>query len=98
MTYASYMSDAYAVRNSKGKLIDYSKKKSTTKKNNVSNLEKKFALLNQKMKHVQSEDVLRRVRAFIGLIVFHIHLIYMMVGCGQVLRFGLIKKYLEIQE
>ena len=55
MTYASYMSDAYAVRNSKGKLIDYSKKKSTTKKNNVSNLEKKFALLNQKMKHVQSE-------------------------------------------
>ena len=26
------------------------------------------------MKHVQSEDVLRRVRAFIGLIVFHIEL------------------------
>jgi chaperonin cofactor prefoldin len=51
----SYISNIYAVRDSKGKLIDYSKKKPTTKKNNVSNLEKKFALLNQKMKHVQSE-------------------------------------------
>jgi hypothetical protein len=50
-----HMSNVYAVRDSKGKHIDYSKKKSTAKKNNISNLEKKFELLNQKMKKVQME-------------------------------------------
>ena len=32
MAYTTYMSDAYAVRNSNGKLIDYNKKKTTAKK------------------------------------------------------------------
>ena len=47
-----YMSNVYAIRDSKGKLIDY-RKKTVAKKNNISNLEKKFELLNKKMKQVQ---------------------------------------------
>ena len=50
-----YMSDTHAVRDSKGRLINYSKKKPIAKKNNVSNLEKKFELLNKKMKQVQMD-------------------------------------------
>ena len=49
-----YMSNVYAVRDSKGRHIDYSKK-TVTKKNNISNLEKKFELLNKKMKQVQMD-------------------------------------------
>ncbi|AGE57680.1 hypothetical protein ATCVNTS1_514L [Acanthocystis turfacea Chlorella virus NTS-1] len=49
------MSNVYAIRDSKGRLIDYSKKKSITKKNNISNLEKKFEILNKKMKQVQMD-------------------------------------------
>ena len=51
----TYTSNVHAVRDSKGRHIDYNKKKPVTKKNNVSNLEKKFELLNQKMKKVQME-------------------------------------------
>ncbi|ABT16549.1 hypothetical protein ATCVMO0605SPH_477L [Acanthocystis turfacea Chlorella virus MO0605SPH] len=51
----AYMSNVLPVRNSKGKLIDYSKKKPIAKKNNVSNLEKKFEILNKKMKQVQMD-------------------------------------------
>lgn len=51
----AYMSNVYAIRDSKGRLIDYSKKKSITKKNNISNLEKKFEILNKKMKQVQMD-------------------------------------------
>ena len=47
-----YMSNVYAVRDSKGRHIDYSKK-TVTKKNDISNIEKKFELLNKKMKQVQ---------------------------------------------
>ena len=49
------MSNVYAVRDSKGRLIDYSKKKSITKKNNKTNLEKQFELLDQKMKMLNLE-------------------------------------------
>jgi hypothetical protein len=51
----AYMSNVYAVRDSKGRLIDYSKKKPITKKNNKTNLEKQFELLNQKMKMLNLE-------------------------------------------
>ena len=47
----AYMSNVFAVRDSKGKLIDYGKRK----KNNKTNLEKKFNLLNQKMKMLSLE-------------------------------------------
>jgi hypothetical protein len=49
----AYMSNVLPVRDSKGRLIDYNKKKPIAKKNNISNLEKKFELLNKKMKQVQ---------------------------------------------
>lgn len=51
----AYASNVYAVRDSKGRHIDYTKKKPAAKKNNVSDLEKQFELLNQKMKKVQME-------------------------------------------
>ena len=50
----AYASNVYAVRDSKGRHIDYTKKPAA-KKNNVSDLEKQFELLNQKMKKVQME-------------------------------------------
>jgi molecular chaperone GrpE (heat shock protein) len=49
------MSNVYAVRDSKGRHIDYSKKKTISKKNNISNLEKKFEILNKKMKQVKMD-------------------------------------------
>ncbi|AGE49178.1 hypothetical protein ATCVBr0604L_481L [Acanthocystis turfacea Chlorella virus Br0604L] len=49
------MSNVLPVRDSKGRLINYSKKKPISKKTNVSNLEKKFELLNKKMKQVQMD-------------------------------------------
>ncbi|AGE53554.1 hypothetical protein ATCVGM07011_483L [Acanthocystis turfacea Chlorella virus GM0701.1] len=49
----AYMSNVLPVRDSKGRLINYSKKNPISKKTNVSNLEKKFELLNKKMKQVQ---------------------------------------------